>query len=173
MSVSSVSSSAPSSIFRLCGGAEDCIQAMHLIPEEQEFIRNCISHYSMPDTFCGTLNWLIFRTINAFKSVFPGQMSEWQNAKKVAQERGLEIAIQRGVVQRSPSDEARQAFKDNTIEVLEGFADKLLDVCLEAEDKGIKSSDRLKQIVQQVDLIYLLDHQLKDIADVLNRRLQS
>ena len=45
----------------LSPAVEAYIQKVHLKPSEQDIVRECISHYSMPHTFCDILKWIVFR----------------------------------------------------------------------------------------------------------------
>jgi hypothetical protein len=152
---------------RLCQGAEDCLAVLDLTRTDQEIVRNCISRYSLPSTFCELLGWLAFRVTNTFKALYGA--SEWQKAKEVIQNHMFGVAAQEGLsFQQNPQSKLEKKIKSAASQVIDDYATRVLDLCLLAEDSKSTSSENLKQQLQEVNL-RLVVHQMTEIT----RRLRN
>ena len=148
----------------LCNNAETFVLAMHLSPEEQLIIRNCVSRYATPDTFSGWLNWLVFRMTNAF-TAFLGKQSEWQSGdKNVIHIRALAIAKNKGFISPGAQDELHKKIQhivyDNTLEQ----ANALLKFCFYAQDMRFTIVSMVINNWQAVDFVSYMDNVIGPIV---------
>jgi hypothetical protein len=76
--------------------AERCIELMHLREADQQPMREIISRYSIPKSFCQSLSWIVYRICNAIASIWG--KSDWQNAKEMICRSLLVSAVINGMV---------------------------------------------------------------------------
>lgn len=168
----SLSHSIESSWPRLCRGAEDCLQTMHLKPSDEIAVRNCIYRYSTPSSFCEFLNWLVFRVTNAFNAI-QGKMTEWQIAKNLVHDHVVETAIRREIISRNPQNELERVIKNHVIESSGFISEKFLDLCLYVQDQRSPSSDGVRQKLQEMDLIHFMENQVRSSVNRVRSRAAS
>jgi hypothetical protein len=154
-----------SNISALHPGTEALISNMHLDPSKQQVVRNCLSHYSMPHTFCDAMKWIVFRITNLFK----GRNSEWNITKKMIQDHAMEIAFQKGLVQRNPQNSLERYIEKKMKGFVSTYVDRSLDLCLLAENQQAPLSEGLQQSLQTTDLFYLI-HMAKNKIDPIRLR---
>jgi hypothetical protein len=138
--------------FKLYPVAESCLQNMHLQPAQQEIVRDCISRYSKPDTFCAVLKWIVFRVTELFK----GKNSEWNTTKKMIQDHAMEVAIQQGLVQRNPQSSLEKHIEERFADLAQKFVDGTLDLCLLAQNRRAPLLNGERQNLENTELSFLI-----------------
>jgi hypothetical protein len=160
--------------FRLCQVAEECLQIMHLSSADAATVRQCIAHYALPDNCSGWVNWIIFCVKNIFKSCL-GRMTEWQQTRKMIQDHMLERAVQGGIISRNPQNATDQKVRDLVIETLASVAERHLELCLYAQDRGstlsVEFKAELRRRLQEVDVNQFVDQELRATMQRIYARL--
>jgi len=109
-------------------GAELCLSALCLTPDDAKLVRGCVNRYSMPHTFSKQLKWAGFRIANLFKSVVG--RSEWQLTQKMVFTKALKIAKDQNIYQ--PNKNNQLNIKQNALikKELNSLTSSLLKGCL-------------------------------------------
>jgi hypothetical protein len=154
VATAAVSSQAP----QLYSGPEGYIRTMHLSSAEEQIVRNCISRYAKPNTFCGLLKWLVFRINNAFKTLQKKQ-SEWEKAQHAIHLRALVTAAERRILDPFAQDERNKNIQHIVWRFTTDRACSLLHLCLKAQDMRTSAQD-IASSLQTNDLPFCLDNEL-------------
>lgn len=104
--------------------AEMCLTAMQLTDPEKEGIRTCISQYTGQPGIVGRLCWIVYRIINAVKSLFG--ISDWQLSEELICKRAERIAIDRGLIQRGPMIGIQKSIKERAVRLMGDYAKNML-----------------------------------------------
>ncbi len=138
------------SIQKLSSGAELCIQAMHLESQEEEIVRNCVSRYSTPSTFCETLAWIVYRIQNAIKSIIG--FSDWQIAKKTIEDRILAIfsKLEKKCGQDLENAKIYPFILETVHSLAYDTANRLLPFCFSLHQNRTESSEEVKAEAEKV-----------------------
>lgn len=139
----------------LSNKAEDFISGMHLPRQDQEVIRKCVSRYSKPNSFDGTLAWIVFRIANAIKSVF--RKSEWQITTRFLHKHAINMAKSSNLIQLNNPDKVQKIINKKVIDQTGIVASKLLSKCLSAHQKNAELPEEaeftdLKKIMEQIEV---------------------
>lgn len=117
---------------QLSGASEQVIQSMHLPQEDQEVMRGIISRYSLPQTFCEALSWIVYRIVNAFASLCG--MSDWQKAQEMIRDAALRIANAEGVISAERLERNDDLYRANAVRFINNYSQTIgngfLDLCL-------------------------------------------
>lgn len=148
-------------------GAELCVKAMHLKEINENSIRTCISRYTKPDSFCKSLSWIVFRVVNAFKSIF-GQ-SEWQITNQMLHQHALELAKEKKLFQIIPQEKLNKKINVNIVDTTRLVASKLLSICLLANQLQSEASTELMEKLAPLDLENALSEIEKNVNEIIGR----
>lgn len=127
---------------RLCSGAESCLHTISLSQNDAEAVRTCISKYELPDTFCKKLEWLVYRVIQAFKSLFG--CSDWQMAARIIQNNYTQEALRARVIQEIPQNSLEELIKDKAISSFSWMSSRILDLTLLLQEERTEASAELR-----------------------------
>ena len=127
----STSTVTQASFLSLYPGAEACIQNMHLGPNEQDTVRDCILQYSKPHTFCEALKWIVFRVTEIFQ-----KKTCWEQTRDMIQYHAMCVAARQGLIQGYPQSPLEMQIKDRFTDFARSFANEVLDTCLLAQNRS-------------------------------------
>ena|ERR1700733_6725057 len=142
----------------LSSGAELVIQNMHLMSKEEETVRCAIRKYARPQGCCTHMCWLIYRIVQAVKSLFG--CSDWQVAMTVMKDRFMCIAVEQGVVQKNPQSKVEKEFREYIAERVSFLPHTMLDVAVTLQEhaidadhvtNGVPIRDTLSDIVSSLN----------------------
>jgi hypothetical protein len=112
--------------------SEQCLQRLSLQESDANTLREIISRYSPPETFCQALSWLVHRICNAFASLCG--MSDWQKGQKIIHDNVLRLAEEEGIIQAQRLERNDESLSENdllrTVERVAEIAEPFLDHCL-------------------------------------------
>lgn len=129
---------------KLRNEAEEYIQRMELPTEqEQQVIRNCISKYASPQSLPDFLRQVLFRVINAVKSVFG--KSDWQVAKRTIADRLLQAALEKLEIS-DPQDPIELSLRNE-------LADSLLSAALLLHNRGQEEGVKLLNVKELLEFV--------------------
>lgn len=131
-------------VARLHDSAECYLKVTHLTPEEETVIRFTIWNYAWPKTCCQQLRWIIYRIVQAVKSLF--SCSDWQKAKKVISERITSILVEEKLILKERSQLVAQFLYSK-------HAEGVLTLMLYAHEKKVRCSSHHKQRVKGFDRV--------------------
>src|SRR5574338_374218 len=130
---------------QLISSAEKVVQSLYLPDTEQQKMRETVARYSKPEGFGETLKWLVFRTVQAIKSLF--YQSNWQQAER---------AIKNNIAQLVAHDSSiGEEYKRIYSHWTEEFTKFHLDLCLHMQQNKIADSEEfnnfdVKQYLEKV-----------------------
>ncbi len=148
----------------LCPAAEDFVRVMHLNPTEEGLVKICIAKYSYSDHQIG--DWLKFRVKNIIKRLC-GQNSQWQETKNLVSNRIMEMAINKGLLERNPSDKLHAFVNKIVKKYANCVAEQVLRVGLDAQEKKYPVSESLTKKLQELDFADMIVD--KKIREVVNK----
>lgn len=142
------------SVLGINRAAEACIQAMSLNTRDQEIVRSTIKNYSLRESFCENISWVIYRVANAIKSIFG--YSDWQIARKMIEERALQMAISHGYVKDNPTTTFERSVKAHAIPSFHNAAGELLSITLLSQEENTDVTPRFQSLIQQISIEQLV-----------------
>ena len=130
-------------LVKLSGAAEYCIGALHLNPPNEEIVRTCVSRYTMPNTFCEFLSYIVSRIVDAITHIFG--CSYWQNAENAIYESILRLSIEQNLIKENPSTKLEKIMNAKIPELIHSFAEKILSFCCDQKEENTPFYQELRE----------------------------
>lgn len=156
---------------QLSAASEQCLQRLHLQEPDQNTMREIISRYSPPQTFCQGLSWIVYRICNAIASLFGA--SDWQKAQKMIQENAMRLANEANVFPAEPLAQNDERFRRVSADYLNNVSSTignvLLDHCLDFNSVDI-ALQPAQTLLPSADLRDLINGDVRDFVHQLQER---